>query len=307
MSGVAIILAGLPGRAHNLTLERLRAAFPVGYVIRGVAAPLSSARRANYAPTAVDAVLAAASDAVFGHSRRPVSFCRNPQRTCAAKAIAGKTCGRSGAQSCALEAPTRLILLFQQGDAEQRLLSRFHFAALQRQLPERLYNKPALTAEYCVEQVTLLANKASLVEGALRDRGNPLLLPPKNFGKGGAVSNLLNAVNACADIKQSVEGFRRDHFRRDVRKFEGSRNLGFKPAERNEQHGTGTEAPSIDWALPKRFRLGCAYDNSQHWDVSPLDGKGFQKKIAVTCREHGRQFPPKRHVNIWPDDWIGPK
>lgn len=296
----AVILAGFDGRYLHAIRKRLRREFPEGYVFRGAA---SSKRhhRSLYCQSEVEKILSEAADAVWGKSRRSTAFCRNPQRECAKKGVK-RTCGKTERETCRLERPDRLILLYRADRTESRLLEHFGLSALSKSIVYTSGLKEQVAAEAAAKALRSLVNKGNAVAGDICRSTSPLLLPPRNFGSG-AVRNLVGRVNDCSPVKQEVEKFRRENFDQSRREYISRRGIGFSAAKPTERHGVSSGGGKVSRELKANFRAGCSYPSDYHWDVQPIKSK-LDGSLAFDCEDSGTVRPKKGYTNIWPDDHI---
>lgn len=301
MALTAIILAGFPGSVLDAIRDRLSTRFP-GSVIRGLAAPTHHNGLAVYAESEIAKVLDQAADGVFGSSRRPVGFCRNAQRGCS-KTVADGKCDKAGNQACSLQKPDRLFLVYQEGTHETALLKRFAHAALPFRIPRRVYGQRRHTADLCEDAVERLQARAAVIERSL-EFGSALLLPPAAFGQSDAVASLLDRVAAGKEPVRELRAFRQAHYDKQSRAYVGRSRLGFSPGHYAGLHGEPNDIADLSIALTRRYRLGCAYDGTFHWDVSPLDGSHLSGKYRFKTRDNGAQRPKGRRANVLVDDCL---
>lgn len=301
MALTAIILAGFPGSVLGAVRDRLSTRYP-GSVIRGVAAPTYHNRLAVYAEAEIVKVLDQSADGVFGSSRRPVGFCRNAQRGCSKKVADGK-CDNAGHQACVLDKPDRLFLVYQEGANEAMLLKRFAHAALPFRIPRSVYGQRRHTADQCEDAVERLYARAALIERSL-DFGSALLLPPTAFGQRDAVADLLDRVAAGRDPVRELRAFRQDHYDKQSRAYVGRSRLGFSPGHDAGLHGEPNNMEDVSIALTRRYRLGCAYEGTFHWDVAPLDGSHLAGNYQFKTRDKGPQRPKGKSANVLVDDCL---
>lgn len=301
MALTAIVLAGFPSSVLEAVRERLGRRYP-GYVIRGAAAPLRHNGLSLYDSAEIAKVLNQAADGVFGSSKRPVGFCQNSQRGCR-KATAKGKCDISGNQACTLTRPERLLLLYQEGEREDDLLRSFAHAPLPYRVPQNLYGHRQNAADVCEAAVEELNRRATAIERKL-GLGSALLLPPKAFGQSGAVRLMLDRVAQGSDPIRELRTFRQNHYDRPTRSFIGRSRLGFKAGQDAGLHGAPHDESNISIALSRRYRLGCHYDGSFHWDVSPSDGSDLNGDYRFATRDKGEQRPRGRNVNVLVDDCL---
>lgn len=297
----AIILAGFTGTGLDAVRERLARRYPDS-VIRGAAAPSRHNRLSLYDATDIRKVLDQAADAVFGSSTRPVGFCQNSQRGCRKKVADGK-CDLSGNQACLLTKPARLFLLYQEGEREEDLLRTFAYAPLPHRVPQNLYGERRNAADFCETAIEELNRRATAIERQL-GFGSALLLPPKAFGQGGAVRLMLDRVAQGSDPTRELRNFRQNYYDKPSRQFVGRSRLGFKPGQDAGLHGAPHDAEDVRIALSRRYRLGCQYDGSFHWDVSPMNGSHLNGEYRFETRDKGEQRPKGRNANILVDDCL---
>lgn len=301
MALTAIILAGFPDTALGAVREQLSRRYP-SYVIRGAPALIRNTRLSLYDADEIAKVLGQAADGVFGSSKRPVGFCRNVQRGCRNKVADGK-CDRASNQACALDKPNRLFLLYQEGEHESELLRIFAHAALPFRILRDVYGQRRKAADQCEIAVEELNGRATAIESHFK-LGSALLLPPKAFGQGGAVGDLLRRVASGHDPMRELRAFRQSHYDKASHSFIGRSRLGFKQGQDAGLHGDPADADDVAIALSRRYRLGCVYDGSFHWDVSPLDGAHLNGNYRFETRDNGTQRPQGRNANVLVDDCL---
>lgn len=141
MGRTAVTLAGVPGRISSSVLSALRRDLPDGYVFRVPGAKLQGDRLARYDARTIDDIVENARDAVFGTTKRPNSFCRNPERPCALRDGQRHGCGREGEATCTLEKPDYCIVLYQEGVEEEALLRKLHFSAATTRIERAAYDR----------------------------------------------------------------------------------------------------------------------------------------------------------------------
>lgn len=299
MPGTAVVISGVPAKTLQRVMQRLNRDFNPGYVFRGRGAPLSAQRVATYSREVVDAAIADATDAIFGTTQRAVSFCRNISQPCVSRGARGKTCGRKQGQSCGLERPDRLLLLFQEGRDEQSLTKAFYHSALTRRISAAAYGDADETAEEIAGTIRNTKGQLAFIESEFTSRRTPLLLPPRAFRTSGAVPKLLIEANAIQDPSRLVMQFRIAHWKQDGHVFCSDQDLHFKAEEKHGIAGNLSQA----FALSATYRLGCAIAPGFHWNVSPADGSSFKGR-AFDCREEGAIKVSASHVNFFADDRI---
>jgi hypothetical protein len=299
----AIVLAGLPASALSSARDALRLRYP-DYVVRGAAAPVRGDGMANYDDQEIAKVLNVAAEAVFGSSDRPLGFCQNAQRGCTNKIATGRACERTGKQACVLMKPTRLFLLYQEGRHTDDLLRQFAHAVLPLMIPAETYNRSDATAVLCEAAIEGMKDRAAAIELRL-GFGSPLLLPPKAFGRGSAVRDMLNRIANGSDPSKEERQFRQGYYDKPSKAFVGRSDLIFQGAQNSGLHG-GTIKDMADpsLALSRRYRLGCHYDGEFHWDVFPRDGSHLAGHYAFDCRETGRFKPKGKYANVLVDDCL---
>lgn len=298
-------LAGVPGRISHSVLSGLRQRFSNGYVFRVPGAKLHVDRLARYDDGTVEAVVESARDAVFGTSKRPSSFCRNPTRPCALREGARHGCGLSADATCSLAKPDYCIVLYQEGRDEDVLLRKLHFSAYTSRLERAVYDRTDRTV--VAVEAALAAARADLprLRQEMESSSCPLLLPPDHFG----VDDLRRTLDqALAPEARTglLKAFRAERYRREALAYEGRKGLGFKPTLPDVRHGRAGPQDRADLALSHHFRLGCPYPDGFHYDVSRLDGRDMGGKIRFPCRIAGPTWPRGRNVNVLVDDCIRP-
>jgi hypothetical protein len=306
----ALTLAGIPERILPGVLAALRERFTANHVFRGLGTPLASDGLTNYDEQIVGNCLRMAVDAVFKKTKRPVGFCRNPDRSCALKQAVGKNglnCGKTDEETCFRDQPDFFMVLFQEGIAEEKLLKKLHHAAFLERLPKECYNKKEKTIEAIVSAI----QRAMPVLGSLRrdisSTNSPLLLPPLNFRQR-EFDKLLK--NTSTDPKSRIEQFKRKYFRpiqnrKSKKAYIGRNDLKFEPAETAGRHGIASDGDDFALVLSAAFRLGCRYRRDFHYDVMLLSGKDFGQSIQFDCRRIGNRLHVKGgHANITVDDLV---
>ena len=301
MALTTVILAGLTGSVLDAVREQLSQRYP-GVVIRGLASATRNNRLAFYDAGEITKVLGQAVDGVFGSSKRPIGFCQNSQRGCQKKVADGK-CDRADNQTCALEKPARLFLIYQQGENEEALLRGFAHAALPFRMPRSTYGQRRNAADMCEAAIKTLNERAASIECHL-SLGSALLLPPKAFGQRRAVNGLLERIALGNDPVRELRSFRQNHYDKAARAFVGRSRLGFSPGQDAGLHGEPHDANDPSIALSRRYRLGCVYQGSFHWDVSPLDGSHLAGNYEFQTRDKGSQRPQGRNANVLVDDCL---
>jgi hypothetical protein len=297
----AIILAGFPSAVLETTRKRLARRYP-GYIIRGAAAPSRSNRLCLYDSAEVGKILDQAADSVFGSSKRPVGFCQNSQRGCRKKVADGK-CDTSGNRACILLKPERLFLIYQEGEREDDLSRALAHAPLLYRLPQNLYGQSQNAAELCESAIEELIARAKAIEHHL-GFGSALLLPPKAFGRDAVVRSMLDRITHGSDPTKELRAFRQNFYDKASHQFVGRSRLGFKPGNIAGLHGIPHDTDDVGIALSRRYRLGCHYDGSFHWDVSPMDGSQLNGKYLFQTRDAGDQRPKGRNANVLVDDCL---
>lgn len=299
MVGTAVVLSGIPATTLHGVMRRLSADFAQGYVFRARPAPLSRFAAAQYTSAIVDGAISNATDAVFGNTRRALSFCRNPSQPCAKSGDLKKTCGLQAGQSCMLERPDRLLLFYQEGHDEAALRRQFYHSAFSRRIPAAAYGDVDATVDEISAGIRDIRARLDAIEREFTTRRTPLLLPPKGFRTGGAVVDLITKIEQGADPSAVVQQFRQDHWRQDGLAFESGQRLLFRA---EEKHGiAGPLEPAF--ALSATYRLGCVIAPGFHWNVTAVDGKHLSGR-TIDCRAGGAIKITDSHVNLFADDRI---
>jgi hypothetical protein len=153
MPTYAITLGGVPARIMPGVITALRARYSDNHVFRGDGARLYEDRLANYHDEYVNRLVATASENVFGRSSRPKGFCRNPGRGCALIAARKDSCLRNPSQTCYLQKPDFLLLLYQAGRSEEVLFKRLHHSVFSIQLTQACYDKAERTIGEAIDAI----------------------------------------------------------------------------------------------------------------------------------------------------------
>lgn len=304
MSGVAVAIVGVPEPALKRVRLETAQQFPNGYVFRSKAAPNSASRLTVYNEAEVEAALTTAVDSVFGHTKRPLGFCRNPQRPCALKTKGRHTCGKSENAACDLARPEFIVCFYQAGVGQKKLKEALYHSAYLIEIPQDIYGLPDPAAQFVITELRRASKRLSALRAEYTSSACPLLLPPKNFGVGKVVNKLLARVESGADVRAEVSAFRRQWFRRSDKKFLGRSGLGFAPAQGGGQHGTAADIAEMSLALSRHYRLGCAFSSKFHWDVRPANGNELAGNFVFYCRSAGEQKPQGTHANVLVDDCL---
>jgi hypothetical protein len=270
-------------------------------VIRGAAAPTRHDGLCLYDTDEISKIMDRAADSIFGSSKRPHGFCQNSQRGCQKKA--GGKCDLAEHQTCTLNKPDRFYFIYQQGSREEDLFRKLGFSSLPYQVPQALYGKAEQSASFCEKAISELNQRAALIEQQLRS-GSALLLPPKAFGRNGAVRVMLDRISNGSDPTEELRNFRQNYRDKVSRQFIGRSNLGFKPAQSSGLHGAPHDNGDTSIALTRRYRLGCKYDGSFHWDVGPLDGSHLDGAYRFDTRDKGMVSPKGKYANVLVDDCL---
>lgn len=299
MPSYAVTLAGIPASTNAGVLQDLRDRFSDGYVFRAPAARATDAGRlTNYSENGADLILEAARDTIFGSTKRPNGFCRNPTHSCVLLGGGKKNCNKGEGDRCYLSKPDFLIIIFQGGKNEELLLHKLHFCAFIARIPEDCYGRRARTLQFVISTLSESKHRLSLLREELSSKFSPMLLPPNNF-RGEKIRTLLSS--ACnGDFSNAVKAFRSEFFRKDVLSYMArKRQLAFKPAE---PHGNVGPQERADLALSRHHRLGCTYLRGLHFDVTRANGRNFDGTTEFCCRSGGVQRPHGKYVNILVDD-----
>jgi hypothetical protein len=301
MPTYAVTLGGVPARIMPTVLTSLRARYSDNHAFRGEGARLYNDGLANYHEEYVSRLVATASENVFGTSARPKGFCRNPGRGCALIAPRKDSCLRNPSQTCYLQKPDFLLLLYQAGHSEEALFKRLHHSVFSIQLSQGCYDRAERTIGEAVEAIRRAVPLLDSVRTALNRAKKALLLPPLNFGRGPELEELFRAALQGDTLAGQLQSFRADHFLKSRRAYRGRNKLAFRPGT----HGVAGDELRDELALSKVFRLGCQYDNNFHWDVSRLDCSAFDGSITFHCRRGGPERPSgPKHVNVLVDDCL---
>lgn len=298
----AVTVAGVPGRILGPVLDALRQRYSDTFVIMGRGAPLSDKSLTTYDTAVVDASLEASTEAVFGKTKRPHGFCRNSQRPCALRNAHKDDCGKTPEHTCSLQRPDFLVLVYQEGLQEDLLLRRFHYAPLSVRLPKECYNRRDRTIEAISERLSAAKGWLGQIRSAVSSTKSPLLLPPLNFD----VKSLTKLLSGAAEenLKASSEAFKRAHFSRDTKAYDGSRGLQFKPADSGGKHGAADTYAKPEIALTRQFRLGCQYSDDFHYDVTLSGEQRSLKGLKFVDRATGDYETKDDRLNILVDDCI---
>jgi hypothetical protein len=302
----AVVLAGLPGTIVSAVTQALRNRYSDNYVFRAAGAPLRTQRTTEYDEKVISDSLRMASDAIFQKSQRPFGFCRNTNRPCAIKNAGKHNCGRNEAQSCELQKPDFLMVLYQEGEGEEKLISRFHYAALFGKLTRSSYGRQERTIDAVVSQLERATPILGSIRKDLTSTKSPLLLPPDNFRKQ-ELYDLLRGGGANGE-KAAITQFKRTHFRgvsgSDKKAYVGRSDLEFQPADIDGWHGIADAEELGELAISSIFRLGCRFKRDFHYDVSRLSGTDLAGRVPFYCRRGGIIHPRGRYVNVSVDDVV---
>lgn len=298
----AIVLAGIPGTISNSLKDKLQERFSDNHIIRAAGARVYADNLTQYDDQVVDDSLRMAVDAVFGKSKRPNGFCRNTDRPCALHHHKKDSCGKTENESCNLVRPDFLVVLYQAGRDEGRLLERFHHSALAIRLPVACYGHLTRTLDASVD----LIKKAYVVVGIIRklfeSSKTPLLLPIMNARN--KHLNILFESAVRTGGKTESESFKRSYFDRASKAYLVRDPILFKPAEQNVRHGIPDPKNDDAIALSRCFRLGCQYVRDIHFDVHRKDGRSLSSEFSFHCRETGERLPKGKNVNVTVDDCL---
>jgi hypothetical protein len=302
MPSYAVTLAGIPAPTSSGVLQDLKNRFNDGYVFRTAAAATANGSLTNYSERAVDMILEAARDAVFGSSRRPSGFCRNPSQNCVLKGNHKKHCNKSTDDMCYLTKPDFLIVMFQGGKNEEILLNKLHYCAHLVRIPENCYGKRQNIVNFVVSFLQSSKSILNTIAQEIKRKNSPLLLPPNNF-KGERIKQLLASASK-GDFYKAAKLFRSEFFSSEILGYLArKRQLAFTPAESEIQHGIAGPQTRADLALSRYHRLGCTYARGMHYDVIRTNGHHFDGSIEFTCRDSGAFSPTTgKNVNILVDD-----
>jgi len=148
-------------------------------------------------------------------------------------------------------------------------------------------------------------------------KSSPLTLPLRNF-KSDLTQDLrgrwYNGLNQ-RQLSDQIEKFKIRYKRmknRSLRGYRDDRSLIFKPAEDGECHGkphpAGTDRTGQKTFFCGRFRYGVSLFPGFHFDVSAEKGSAIQCDLRSHTGETRRMSSERRrHVNIFPNDYILPK
>ena len=298
----AVALAGVPGRIVGSVVQALQERFADSHVFRGAGAPLRDNGQTLYNDAVVDEALRMAADAVFGKSRRPHGFCRNTGRPCAIKNAGKNDCGRSAEQTCSLQKPDFLIVLYQEGANEEKLLNTLHHSAYCVRLPKSCYNRRDRTIEAAVGALKEAGPVLGRIRRDIGSSKSPLLLPPNNFADASLNALLRDALKDGA--KAQAEQFKRAYYGKKEQAYISRKALGFEPAALAGRHGIADVHSRSDLAVSRSLRLGCQYVRDFHYDVSRLDRRDFGGRTIFSCREKGTLRPHGGHANVSVDDCV---
>ena len=302
----AVALAGIPGTIINEVRAELRQRFSDRHAFRAAGAPERSSKLTLYDNKVISASGEMAADVVFGKTSKPWGFCKGDTKPCALREGGNKSCLRTPEQTCAMERPDHLVLIYQQGDNEDALLKEMHFAPIALRIPRECYGKKIATIENIIALLGDVEKIAGDLRDALRTHSSPLFLPPINFGSKNLDQLLNDAMKGLASDKDRRQ-FKQNNTvnRNGAKSYRGRSKLCFTPCEGQQQHGDGGNQLAFNLALTKIYRLGCVYDDEFHYDVTRLDEKHFDGKTAFTCRRGGIQHPTgKENVNVYVDDCL---
>jgi hypothetical protein len=302
MVTTAVVLAGMPASIGAHVVQALRNRFNDGYVFRAPAAPSNRAPLASYSASNIDHILESARDAVFGSTKRPSSFCRNPTHSCVLKGRSKKHCNKMSNEACFLVKPDFLVVMYQRGMNESNFIERLHYCAHLVEIPDRCYGRLQKTIEFVVSTLHKCRTSLRAIRDEISSKNSLLLLPPLNF-TGREIERLLKS--ACYGTIDS-RPFRRDFYSKGTRGYLGrKRQLAFKLSEAGGQHGTPGPQDRADLALTRHHRAGSSYPGNWHYDVTRVDGRDFDGSIKFFCRDNATIYPKGvDHVNVLVDDCV---
>ena len=300
MKNTAVVLAGVPSAIHSQVLTALRAHYSTGYVFRVTSSPCHKDGQAHYNDEEVDAILESCRDAIFGENKRPSSFCRNSSQQCSMNHHQGKRCSLEDKQSCSLHKPDHFILLYQPGENSKKIQNSLHYSALSVSLDDNCYGNAKRTVSASIEAITIGLSSLKHVKDSMTSLNSPYLLPPINFGMG--VDKLFKLDLDTTKQQKKTKNFRIEKFVGAARAYKGKGDLRFSPTATEIQHGTAGPQDRADIALTRHFRLGCAYDDKFHFDVTRADGQVHKSRTTLFCRVNGAWTPEKLNANLLVDD-----
>lgn len=305
--GTAVVISGIPQTALSLVRERLRVRYPQGYVFRFAPTKTAPSKETTYDSDLIKNTLEQTIDAVFGTSRRPLSFCKNSGLQCGAEATSGKTCGKTRQQSCVLRRPRHLLLFYQEGPRKNALSEALFYAPLVREIPKEIYGKSEKIAEHLIANIDAAKTTLSEIESQMTSRKSPFLLPPLNFQTQSSAEQLIKNVNSPgSNPAQLSKGFKSKHFDRTLRAYRARGSLKFEAPIAPHAHGSDGPEDNLEIALSRAYRLGCTFDPGRHWDVQAIDGRDLGGRYKFTCRLQPsvQHRPSGDHINVLVHDCL---
>lgn len=300
----SVVVLGVPARIVKIVLATIRERYPDQAVARAVGARYYENRLALYpAPYRANA-LTAAADAVFGKSDRPVGFCRNAHKECAALGAKRKNCDQLETASCGREKGHHFIVAYQEGAEieEQSLLEDFHFSPYAIKIPREFYDRSTDTSEYIIQKISEALNYFQILDGHISGRTPAVLLPPKNFGRKELRKLVRRAMIGRATPREMREF--KSQFFKEQSFFEGRSKLAFEPTDAGTSHGGASVSKDVSIALSRYYRAGCCYGEGFHWDVYRTNKDDLAGSVEISCRVKGKQYPRGTHVNVLVNDCI---
>lgn len=303
MMKYAVVVAGVPGRIVLRVQEKLRARFSDNHVVRVPGAILHDDDYARYDNTAVSQIIQQVEDAVFGKTKRPHGFCRRSERPCARmKPENRRHCGKLDDTTCLLEKPDALIVIYQEGHQEDKLLKSLHYSAITAKLSKETYNREERTYNSIINHLSRLKENIGKIKRAVETSKSPLRLPPLNCENEEVIA-LLDKMNASGDTEY-MTSFKRKWFQKKTKAYACRKSILMKPAELSDYHGVPTLDGLPSLAISANYRLGVCYPSDFQFDVYREDEKHFDGNTQFYCRKTGSVFPKADHVNVSVDDRV---
>jgi hypothetical protein len=300
----SVVVLGVPARIVNTVLAAIRERYPDQAVGRGVGAKYYENRLALYPEAYRERALKAAADAVFGTSDRPVGFCRNAHKECAARGAQRKNCDQLGTASCGREKGNHFIVVYQEGSEieEQFLLEGFYFSPYAIKIPREYYDISGDTAEYANQKISEALSYFQILDGNISGQSPSILLPPKNFGRK-ELRKLVRRAMIGQATPREIREFKSQFFK-EQSFFEGRSKLAFQPTDVGTSHGGASVSEDVSIALSRYYRAGCCYREGFHWDVYRTNKADLAGNVEIGCRAKGKQHPHGTHANILVNDCI---
>jgi hypothetical protein len=307
MSRYAVVLIEVPARVCDEVVSKLKADFATDHLIVADRSPQRPERYALYDQAGIERALKICATAVFGKTSRPYSFCRRPTQKCVLRAQK-KThadCGLSESQTCGIERPDYLLVLYQAAKDDSPILRELGFSAFARRLPLSCYGHAQQTFSEAKTAISEAKDKLTELNQWIKHKPRtPLLLPIKNF-QPGSVLDMLKRSTRTRDLSVVTQRFNQSYWEAARQGFLNSSSLLFRPTPAAIAHGGRSAEPSEKKALRTEYRLGCCYDPGFHYDVTHTTSPTLANYIFM-CSRNGEVACSRsdEYVNVYPDDFI---